>query len=121
MITWQRIEGALVCLGALVLLTHLGLPFPLWLAFLVFFAPDLSFAAYLFGPRVGAFGYNLVHLYAFGLWVAVLGLTVGGFDIVALGLLWLAHAGFDRALGYGLKSGEAFVITHLGRIGPNRD
>ncbi|WP_460274190.1 DUF4260 family protein [Celeribacter sp. ULVN23_4] len=29
----------------------------------------------------------------------------------------IPHAGFDRALGYGLKSPEAFVITLLGRIG----
>lgn len=34
-----------------------------------------------------------------------------------LGALWLAHSGFDRMLGYGLKSPEGFSITHLGRIG----
>jgi hypothetical protein len=34
-----------------------------------------------------------------------------------LGALWLAHSGFDRMLGYGLKSPEGFSFTHLGRIG----
>lgn len=29
----------------------------------------------------------------------------------------LAHAGFDRMLGYGLKSPEGFTVTHLGTIG----
>jgi hypothetical protein len=35
----------------------------------------------------------------------------------ALALIWLAHAGFDRALGYGLKYASGFRDTHLGRIG----
>nr|WP_312052333.1 DUF4260 family protein [Brevundimonas diminuta] len=35
-------------------------------------------------------------------------------------MIWLAHIGFDRALGYGLKSPEAFGLTHLGLIGPAR-
>lgn len=35
----------------------------------------------------------------------------------ALGELWVAHAGFDRMLGYGLKSPEGFTVTHLGTIG----
>ena len=37
--------------------------------------------------------------------------------IAALGALWLAHAGFDRLFGYGLKSTRGFGITHLGTIG----
>ena len=32
----------------------------------------------------------------------------------------LAHIGLDRMLGYGLKSSEAFGITHLGPIGRAR-
>ena len=34
-----------------------------------------------------------------------------------LALIWLAHIGIDRALGYGLKYGAGFGFTHLGRIG----
>ena len=33
------------------------------------------------------------------------------------GLIWCAHIGFDRALGYGLKYSKGFGFTHLGRIG----
>ena len=33
------------------------------------------------------------------------------------GLIWIAHVGFDRALGYGLKYASGFGDTHLGRIG----
>ena len=32
-------------------------------------------------------------------------------------MIWCAHIGFDRALGYGLKSAAGFEFTHLGRIG----
>jgi hypothetical protein len=33
------------------------------------------------------------------------------------GLIWIAHIGFDRALGYGQKYSSGFGDTHLGRIG----
>ena len=36
---------------------------------------------------------------------------------VAGGLIWFAHIGFDRALGYGLKYAAGFGNTHLGRVG----
>lgn len=39
--------------------------------------------------------------------------------ITALGFLWLAHAGFDRMLGYGLKLRTGFQDTHPGRIRRN--
>jgi hypothetical protein len=32
-------------------------------------------------------------------------------------LIWLAHIGADRGLGYGLKYATAFGDTHLGYIG----
>ena len=37
----------------------------------------------------------------------------------ALGLIWIAHIGMDRMLGYGLKYASGFADTHLGRIGRN--
>jgi len=116
-VLWQRAEGALVFLGALAILTQAWQPLDWWLALIVFFAPDLSFAAYLAGRRVGAAVYNAVHLYGFGLVVMALGALTDQPLITALGFLWLAHAGFDRMLGYGLKLTSGFQDTHLGRIG----
>ena len=87
----------------------------------VFFAcsllPDLSFLGYLAGPRVGAFTYNAAHSYIGS--VACLGLSLAGsLQLpVAVGLIWSAHIGFDRALGYGLKYSRGFSYTHLGPIG----
>jgi hypothetical protein len=33
-----------------------------------------------------------------------------------IGVIWIAHIGFDRALGYGLKYPDSFKATHLGRV-----
>ncbi|AXC50476.1 DUF4260 family protein [Paracoccus suum] len=116
-VSWQRIEGGLVFLSALVLFVYLGGGIVWWLAIIVFLAPDISFAAYALGPKVGALLYNLVHVFAFGSIVLAAGVAFGSPTLSALGALWLAHSGFDRMLGYGLKSPEAFNMTHLGRIG----
>jgi hypothetical protein len=35
---------------------------------------------------------------------------------LAIALIWSAHVGIDRALGYGLKYNDAFASTHLGRL-----
>lgn len=117
MILWQRLEGALIFVTCMTALWAMGAPLPIWAMVLLFFAPDLSFAGYALGPRVGAIGYNLTHLYATGALIALVGWLGGAPVVTSLGLLWIAHAGFDRALGYGLKSAQGFVITHLGRIG----
>ena len=87
-----------------------------WLVFAeLFLVPDLSFVAYLFGPRAGAFAYNAMHSTIGPLML----LSAGVFAPMAapVALIWLAHVGFDRALGYGLKYPSAFADTHLGRIG----
>lgn len=116
-VLWQRAEGVLVFMAGLALFWQIDGGLAWWAAIAVFFAPDLSFAAYLMGPRFGAVIYNLVHLHAFGLLLLAAGLILAAPLVAALGALWLAHCGFDRALGYGLKSGEGFQSTHLGRIG----
>jgi hypothetical protein len=49
-------------------------------------------------------------------------LMVTGFGMespltLSIAMIWLAHIGIDRALGYGLKYITGFGFTHLGRIG----
>jgi hypothetical protein len=48
------------------------------------------------------------------------GLPSGNEATVAAALVWVAHIGFDRALGYGLKYPTGFTATHLGTIGARR-
>lgn len=82
----------------------------------LFLAPDVAFLGYLAGPRVGAAAYNTTHSTLGPLALAAIGVLYAP-DAMPLALIWLAHIGFDRALGYGLKYGSAFADTHLGRVG----
>jgi hypothetical protein len=114
---WLRLEGLVVLLFAVYLYAGAGRS---WVVFaMLFFLPDISFAGYLAGPRVGAAVYNVAHSYVGALLLAVALLATGATPIWAL--IWAAHLGFDRALGYGLKYPTGFADTHLGQIGrPNR-
>ena len=71
---------------------------------------------YLAGPRAGARAYNLAHSHVAPALLALLGVTALP-AVLPCAALWAAHIGFDRALGYGLKSETRFGETHLGRIG----
>ena len=113
--TLLRLEG-LALLGGMTLLYGVW-GGPWWMFLVLFLAPDLSFAAYLGGPRWGAIVYNAAHST-----LGPVALMVAGFGLAApllqsLATIWLAHIGFDRALGYGLKYPAGFGFTHLGRIG----
>ena len=110
---WLRLEGLAVLLLAVFLYARLDAS---WLLFaILFLAPDLSFAAYAAGPRVGAGVYNALHSYVGPLLLALALLLAG--QSLAVPLIWTAHVGADRALGYGLKYPSSFSDTHLGRIG----
>lgn len=119
-VVWQKIEGTLLFAAGLVLFWYVNESLSWWLALLLFFVPDLSFAAYLLGPKAGAVGYNAVHVYAFGGLLFAAGLALAMPLMAALGALWLAHSGFDRMLGYGLKLPDNFSSTHLGPIGKSK-
>jgi len=84
---------------------------------LCFLLPDLAFLGYLAGPRVGALAYNACHALIGPLALLALGIVGGERAVLAAALIWLAHVGFDRMLGYGLKYSTGFRSTHLGRIG----
>lgn len=113
---WLRLEG-LAAFGAAVFLFQRGGHSWALLA-LLFLVPDLAFAAYLAGPRFGSWCYNALHSYVGPLLLAVAFLASGRPPVLAL--IWGAHIGFDRALGYGLKYPSAFQHTHLGLIGRTR-
>ncbi len=110
-----RTEGAFVFAIAIVLYSRLGESW--WLFAILFLAPDLSFLGYLAGARVGAIAYNALHTIAGPIHLALAGLFVPYEPAMAVAVIWLAHCGMDRALGYGLKYPAGFGFTHLGRIG----
>lgn len=111
-----RLEGAVVLLAALAAYAHLGGSWG-WFAAL-FLVPDLTLLGYLAGPRVGAALYNAGHSYLAPALLAAVALAVTGPGVALSGaLIWVAHIGFDRMAGYGLKYGGRFADTHLGVVG----
>lgn len=110
-----RLEGLLV----LVLATWLysGLMQGWWHFFAWFLLPDVALLLYLSNARLAAAAYNATHSYLGALALTAYGFGVGHSQLLGLGLIWVAHIGFDRALGYGLKYSAGFKFTHLGVIG----
>ena len=96
-----RLEGAAAFAAAVALYGYAGFSWPLFA--LLFLAPDVAMLAYLIGPRAGALVYNLAHTYTLALPLALAGSYLGSAVAAALGLIWIAHIGLDRMLGYGLK------------------
>ena len=113
--TILRLEGVALAVAALVGYEHVD---GSWLLFvLLWIAPDVSAAAYLAGPRVGAAAYNVAHFEGFPIALGLLGLLGDRPRALQLALIWLSHIGIDRALGFGLKYASDFKDTHLGRMG----
>jgi hypothetical protein len=112
---WLRLEGAVLAIGALVAYPSTGTAW--WLVPVVLFAPDLLMIGYLGGTRLGAQLYNVAHATPVPAAVVWFAWWRNEPLLLALGLVWLAHIGMDRVLGYGLKYNDAFTHTHLGQIG----
>ena len=110
-----RLEGLTLCLGMVLLYAVWGGSW--WVFALLFFAPDLSFIGYLADPRTGALLYNAAHSYMLPVALMTLGFALPEPLTLSIAMIWLAHIGIDRALGYGLKYEAGFAFTHLGRIG----
>lgn len=109
-----RAEGAAILGLTLYLYGRYGRGWILFAALVL--VPDLSIPVYFVDRRVGAAVYNLVHTLV---WPAVLvGLGVGSDSDLALsvGLIWFAHIGADRLVGYGLKYPADFKQTHIQRL-----
>jgi hypothetical protein len=83
---------------------------------LLILVPDLGLLGYLRSASVGAFFYNLTHNYALALLLCGVGKVVDSETALQVGLIWTAHVGIDRMLGFGLKYTSAFNDTHLGQL-----
>ena len=88
-----------------------------WLLLVVLaLAHDLSALGFVAGQRAGTIAYNIAHTYALPAILGGAGLLGDNDLAISLALIWVAHIGMDRAIGYGLKYPSAFKDTHLSRV-----
>lgn len=113
-----RTEGLAVLTAALLVYGFYGFSWATF--FMCFLLPDLSLLGYLFGKKVGAISYNCAHSYIGPAIFISFAFILGEQLYQLICLIWAAHIGFDRTLGYGLKYQNGFSYTHLGKIGKEK-
>jgi hypothetical protein len=108
-----RLEDLAVLAGSVLLYAKLDASWVLFAA--LFLVPDVFMIGYALNRQTGAALYNFAHTYVAPLLLAALGFLQEP-TLYAIALIWSAHIGFDRVIGYGLKYTEGFKSTHLGRV-----
>lgn len=109
-----KVEGLLLLLVAMLMYRELGASW--WMFALLFLVPDVSMVGYFSGAALGALTYNVVHTYVLPMILYTGGLLTERSGWIAIAIIWAAHIGFDRLLGFGLKYPEEFRATHFGRV-----
>ncbi len=109
-----HLEGAAVLVTALIFYGQLG--YSWWWFALLLLAPDLSAVGYLHSQAVGSLCYNIVHTYVLPITLALVSLLLNFEPGLQAALIWLAHIGMDRLVGYGLKYPDGFKITHFNKV-----
>jgi hypothetical protein len=109
-----RVEGLVMAVATAVIFARTGAS---WWLFALWLVPDLSMLGYLGGACRGARIYNAFHTYVGPGALALCSLLPGAHAALPVALIWANHIGVDRLLGYGLKYGDGFGFTHLGRMG----
>jgi Domain of unknown function (DUF4260) len=104
-------EGAIVLIAASFAYSQMHQS---WLLFaILFFVPDIFMFGYLKNNRLGAIAYNLGHTYLVPATVLILSWLWVAQIASSIAIIWIAHIGFDRAIGYGLKYATGFKDSHL--------
>ncbi|GAB5492582.1 MAG: DUF4260 domain-containing protein [Phototrophicaceae bacterium] len=117
-LTIQRImlslEGLLVLISSIALYGFLGGNW--WLFAGLLFAPDLVFIIYMLNKNIGIHAYNIAHTYSLPIALGLFSVLNSWQFGILLALIWFAHIGLDRLIGYGLKYQTGFKDTHLNRV-----
>ena len=109
-----RLEGLCYAVAALLIYWQQG--FSWWMFAFLILVPDVSMLGYFAGPRVGAICYNIVHATPLTWALLIFGYFTNNTFALPIALIWFAHIGIDRVLGYGLKYATGFKDTHLGSL-----
>lgn len=109
-----RLEGTAVLVASVLAYGYLG--YNWWVFALLLLWPDLAFIAYAVDKRFGSVVYNVVHSYPLPLLLAGASILFAWSFGLQFALIWLAHIGMDRTMGYGLKYAGEFKMTHMSNI-----
>jgi hypothetical protein len=109
-----HLEGA--CILAFTVALYRAGHFRWWTFAALLLAPDLAMLGYLANVKIGAALYNLVHTEAGPILLLLVCVAVPLPVLQPYALIWLAHLGMDRMLGYGLKYPTRFKDTHLQHV-----
>ncbi|WP_264566408.1 DUF4260 domain-containing protein [Flavobacterium sp. N3904] len=88
-----------------------------WWFLVLILVPDFSMIGYVFGNKVGALCYNMVHHRGIAIAVYLVGIYCSNSAVQLWGVILFTHSSMDRLFGYGLKYETGFKFTHLGEIG----
>lgn len=113
-----RFEGLLLLFVAITLYFHNR--FLLSWFVLLLFLPDIFMIGYAKNNKTGALIYNIGHSLVLPYALLIIATIANSRAALLLSLVWLAHIGMDRFLGYGLKLDGGFKHTHLGDIGKDK-
>lgn len=109
-----RVEGTVLLTASLVLFDSTRQHW--WWVPVLLFVPDIFMAGYAKSTKLGALIYNVGHTYLLPTSMGLYGWQSHRPLVLGIGLIWLAHIGMDRVLGYGLKYDDNFKHTHLGSL-----
>lgn len=113
-ILFQRAEGLAILIASIYF--YFRQKGSVWMFLALILVPDICMVGYVWGNRAGAIIYNLGHNMVFPILIVGIGIVMFNNICILLALIWMAHIGMDRLMGYGLKSTEGFTHTHLGDI-----
>jgi hypothetical protein len=109
-----HLEGAmLLALSVSVYRAH---EYRWWMFAALFLLPDVFLLGYLVNVKWGARFYNLAHTLAVPAIVLLSAIWRMDLKPLPYALIWAAHIGFDRMLGFGLKYPTQFKDTHLQHV-----
>lgn len=114
-ITLLRVEGLVLLVSAVTAFHLVGGNW--WVFAALILAPDLSMLGLLAGQKIGARIYNTIHTTTFPILLGGIAWSTGVAWLIPVALIWIAHIGMDRAVGFGLKYPALDHATHLGWIG----
>ncbi len=84
--------------------------------FILLLLPDVGMLGYIKNKSIGALIYNVSHSYILPILFLMLALMWNITVLIPYLLIWFAHIGMDRMIGYGLKYSTGFFHTHMHKI-----